>query len=101
MKLKTKERLAQRNAKANMIDIARAARHNDNGYIEVKLDHPPRKFRDDIKRVQANDLNLGYIKKAVTKKGRIEKRFRRWSVNPKTTGRSLVEVEMKQNVMKL
>jgi hypothetical protein len=94
--MRKNKRSAMRKQKANPIDIARAAKHNDNGYIEVKLDHPPRKFKDDIKRIQANDLNLGYIKKAVTKKGRIEKRFRRWSVNPKTTGRSLVEVEIKQ-----
>jgi hypothetical protein len=66
---------------------SRAPRINDNGCVVVKLNHPQRKFNEknmDPQKGPENDLNLGYIPKVLTKKGRIEKRFRRWSNNPKT-----------------
>jgi hypothetical protein len=61
---------------------ARHKAHNQNGYVVVKLSHPKRKFSDrkDSFKVRLNDKNLGYVK---------QKKFRRFSTNPKTVGRSV------------
>jgi hypothetical protein len=71
------------------------ARHKD-GYVVVKLSHPKHNFREQTFRYPDCDQNLGFIPKVPSKNRKVivmrEKKFRRWSNNPKTMGRKLTTV---------